>query len=318
MRLSLPLALGASVLTIVSMSAGAVGDSDNNASIHGIINGTYQAATESSADGEDVNGDPSATFYLMGTLDMGPGAWHLEARGATSPADNGVAQHYASNALVGETLDSDGDGRIAATQFFYELPAGSGKFRAGLLDPTALLDANSVAGDEYTQFLADSFVNNPSIAFPSFVLGGAYQGRVNNRVSYKLFLGSDSGLEDERDPTYGNVFDLDGDRGRYDKGAFTTAELDWHANGYALKGGLWYDTGDVARLGRMNSTENGYGVYAAGGGANGLWPRAVARWCGQRQSPSCGQLYLAGLSAADPVTAARLSVRCRLCADRRL
>jgi|GEM_PF-3004560 hypothetical protein len=38
-----------------------------------------------------------------------------------------------------------------------------------------LLDANEIAADEYTQFLGTSFVNNPSIQYPSFALGANYQ-----------------------------------------------------------------------------------------------------------------------------------------------
>src|SRR5699024_4411396 len=121
------------------------------------------------------------------------------------------------NALAGETLDSNGDGRIAVTQLFYELPVGPGQFRAGLLDPAAVLDTNDVANNEYAQFMADAFVNNLSIGMPSFVLGAAYQGDINRNLGYKLFVSSDSGLEAEDDPTYSNVFSLRGDRGDYRK-----------------------------------------------------------------------------------------------------
>lgn len=225
-----------------------------------VIAGTYQASTTSHA-----NNEATGQLYLLGSLDMGPGAWHLELRGGTTPRHNGLAGAYESNALVGETVNSHGDGRIAATQLYYELPVGPGELRAGLLDPTALLDANETANDEYTQFLADAFVNNPAIGFPSFVLGGAYRADLTRHVDYKLFVGSDSGLQDDTDPTYHNVFSVGGHRGDHHKGVFTTGELGWHANGYVLQGGIWYDTGKVDRPGRSYGSENGYGVYFLAG-----------------------------------------------------
>lgn len=196
---------------------------------------------------------------------MGPGTWNLEVRGSTTPRSNGVSGFYGSNASVGETTNDDGDGRIAATQFFYELPVGPGQFRAGLLDPTALLDGNDVANDEYSQFLADSLVNNPTIGFPSFVLGGAYQGQATQHIDYKLFVGSDSGLQED-DASYHNVFAIDGHhRDGYRKGAFSAAELGYHANGYTAQAGVWYDTGKTGQLGRLNGDEHGYGVYTLAG-----------------------------------------------------
>lgn len=251
---------GALLMAVLSPSAFA---NDNNAHIEGIVVGTYQAASESRVDGQSVNNEGNGQLYLFGTLDMGPGTWNLEMRGSTTPRDQGVTTFYGSNALVGETTDSDGDGRLAVTQLFYELSFGPGQLRGGLLDPTALLDGNEVAADEYTQFMADAFVHNPTIGFPSFVLGGAYQGDVNRRLSYKVFAGSDSGLEDG-DHTYHNVFDVDGERDGHSKGAFTTAELNWHANGYLLQGGIWYDTGDVDSLDSTGNT-NGYGFYVSAG-----------------------------------------------------
>lgn len=257
--------LAGSLLTLWGSPGTALADQTNNASLEGIVVGTYQAASRSHVDGQDVHNEANGELYLMGTLDMGPGTWHMEVRGSTTPRDNGVTTFYGSNALVGETLNSSGDGRISATQLFYELPLGAGDFRVGLLDPTSLLDGNDIANDEYTQFMADAFVNNPAISFPSFVLGGAYVGQATKHIGYQLFVGSDSGLEDDDDPSYSNVFEVTGHRDGYDKGAFTAGELDWQAGGYSLQGGAWYDTGRVAAVGMDNGGERGYGVYGLAG-----------------------------------------------------
>lgn len=253
--------MGATLL-MAGLSGGALA-AGKNASIEGIVVGTYQAASESRVGGVEVDDEANAQLYLYGTLDMGPGAWNMEVRAGTTPATNGVTSFYGSNGLIGETTDDDGDGRIAVTQLFYELPVGPGQLRAGLLDPAAVLDANDIANDEYTQFLADAFVNNSTIGFPSFVLGAAYQGNITENVGFNLFVSSDSGLE-EADHSYDNVFSIGGERGGYEKGAFTAAELGWHADGYSLKGGVWYDTGNVAELDGTGDT-NGYGLYLLAG-----------------------------------------------------
>lgn len=255
--------LGAALL-ITAAGRDAMADDKKARLDEGIITGSYQAASRSHA-----NNEATGQLYLLGSLDMGPGAWHLEVRGSTTPRHNGVSSIYDANALAGETVNSSGDGRIAVTQLYYKLPVGPGQLRAGLLDPTALLDSDETADDEYTQFLADAFVNNPSIGFPDFVLGGAYKAELTDHWNYQLFVGSDSGLEDDQDPTYPNVFTVGGHRGDHRKGVFATGELDWHANDYALRGGVWYDTGKVDRLGHSRGTENGYGFYALAGAPAG-------------------------------------------------
>jgi hypothetical protein len=238
---------------------------DKPFNFEGILEGTYQQASPSHVGPRVVESETTAQLYLFASADTRAGSWNAEIRAGKTPRENGVSAYYGANGLVGETLDPNGHGRLAATQLFYEVGLGNGQFRAGLLDPTAVLDASEIANDEYTQFMADAFVNNPSISFPSYVLGASYQGDVSRRWSYRIFVSSDSGLEAPGDPTYHNVFDVTGDRGGYSKGAFTMGELQWNTNGYTFKAGLWYDTGAVHELGSGSGTDHGYGVYAVGG-----------------------------------------------------
>lgn len=254
---------GFSLIVALLMATGssvALAHGNNNATFNGSLTGTYQTANTSQVYGQDVHNEGNAELYLYGTMNMGAGTWNIELRGSTTPRQNGVSSFYGSNALVGETTDGNGKGRIAATQLFYQIGDDNSQLYLGLLDPTGLLDGSNVANDEYTQFLAGAFVNNPTIGFPSFVLGTAYQGSASASLGYTIFVGSDSGLQ-EGNASYSNVFDIDGYRGAYHKGAFTSAELDWHNNGYALKGGIWYDTGKVGELGSADAT-NPYGIYA--------------------------------------------------------
>lgn len=256
------------VASLLMTTAGSALAQQNNAYISGILAGTWQTASRS-----NVNDEGNAQLYLYGTMDMGPGTWNLEIRGSSTPKTNGVSG-YGSNAMVGETTDANGHGRVEATQLFYQLLAAGGQLSFGLMDPTGVFDGNAIANDEYTQFLADAFVNNPTIGFPSFVAGGAFQAQLNDALDYSLFVGSDSGLE-EGDHSYQHTFDLDDKHAGHHRGAFTAAELHWHNDqGVSVKGGVWYDTGKVAEIGSPTDTTRGYGVYAlasaplAGGDVN--------------------------------------------------
>lgn len=94
-------------------------------------------------------------------------------------AAQGNAVYAGSNAdAEGDVFSSQslGGGQAASAgvaeawyehKFFDEMFA----IRLGKIDPTAIYDANEVANDQTTQFLADVFVNNSSIAFPSYTPG---------------------------------------------------------------------------------------------------------------------------------------------------
>lgn len=213
----------------------------NNARIEGIVIGTYQSTSQDRLGDEKVDNEGNGQIFLYGEMDMGPGTWGMEVRGGTTPHDNGVTSYYGEvNDAVGETLDKDGKGRFAVTQFFYTLPVAGGDLSVGLLDATGLLDANEIADDEYTQFLGTSFVNNPSIDYPTFALGANYQVDFNEHVGYQIFASSSGGLEDEDDPTYGNVFDV----GESGKGMFVGNELLWNSDYVYGSLGVWYNSSD--------------------------------------------------------------------------
>lgn len=64
------------------------------------------------------------------------------------------------------------DTRIA--EVWYQFPIGEmTSLKVGKIDPTGIFDANEIANDETTQFLSDSFVNNPAIAFPGYTSGAS-------------------------------------------------------------------------------------------------------------------------------------------------
>ncbi|MES1925792.1 hypothetical protein [Salinisphaera sp. T31B1] len=243
----------------------------DRAAVSGILIGTFQNTSQDRVDGQSVEAEGNGQLYLFGDRDMGPGTWHLEVRAGTTPRSRGVTRFYGEvNDSVGETVDADGNGRIAATQFYYELDAAGGDLAVGLLDATGLLDANDVADDEYTQFLGTSFVNNPSVDYPSFALGADYQRDINDNLGFQAFLSSSGGLGDQDDPTYGNVFDV----GESGKGVFAGTEMLWEAGPLYGDVGVWYNGADhteLAHPGRDRKTN--YGTYTSIGSglAGGQW-----------------------------------------------
>lgn len=232
----------------------------DEASVGGIIIATYQrAATRSATGGAHPEGN--LQLELHGAAPFADGKWHFEARGGTTPRSHGVSAAYASNATVGETLNGNGKGRLAITQLYYERGAGRGHWRAGLLDPAAELDSGHIATDEYTEFMADAFVHNPTIGFPTFALGASYTAGGARRMGYSFFLGSDSGLEDGPH-TYGNVLALHRGRDGARRGAFAAAEFNRAYRGYTLRLGGWFDSGRAT----VGTGQRGmrYGAYFVG------------------------------------------------------
>lgn len=286
-------------------------DMARNASVSGILIGTYQLASESEVNGQDVEDEANAQLYLFGELDMGPGTWFMEVRGGTTPQEDGVTSFFGEvNDTVGETLDEDGEGRFAVTQLYYGLTVGRGELSLGLLDSSANLDTNPIADDEYTQFLGSSFVNNPSIEYPSFALGAVYAGELSGNLGYTVLASSTGGLEDSADPSYDNVFDVDEDG----KGAFLAGELRWNTASLDGNVGIWYNGADHSDLDdpfpSADDDEKNYGVYTSVGGdiGPGRWVgwgglaneevSAVANFLGLAYSQGIGAHMTLGLGVA--------------------
>lgn len=248
------------------------GDSPlSTARIEGIAVGTYQSTSQDRVGGSKVNDEANGQIFLFGEMDMGPGTWGMEVRGGTTPHDDGVTSFYGEvNDTVGETLNSDGKGRFAVTQLYYSLPVAGGDLSMGLLDASGLLDVNQIADDEYTQFMGSPFVNNPSVEYPDFALGANYHVDFNDTFGYQVFVSSTGGLEDEDDPTYGNVFDV----GESGKGVFVANELLWETDYIYGSLGAWYNGSDHTEFASPSRTDKAnYGAYTSAGGdiASGQW-----------------------------------------------
>lgn len=265
-------------------------ENTHNASVGGIVIGTYQISNQSRVNGADVDGEGNAQLFLHGDLDVGPGTFHMEVRGGTTPRSTGVTATFGeANASIGETLDQNGDGRFSVTQLFYELDFGRPFVAVGLLDSTAILDGNDVADDEYSQFLGSSFVDDPTIEFPSFALAGAFGLHLSDAFTLLTYISSTNGLDEAADPTYSNVFHP----GRRDKGVFVAQELNWGMAGLNGNLGLWTNTDDHPALNGTTSNKDNYGAYLSVQGSLG-----AAQWnawlSGARESVSAARNFIGG------------------------
>lgn len=115
----------------------------------------------------------------------------------------------------GSNADAEGSafgGAAGIAEAWYEHSLGEwGGLKLGKIDPTANYDANQFANDQTLQFLADAFVNNLAILFPSYtpgfhtalqfgdvvnLRGGIYEEdvpanetRVEGEMQYKFYIG---------------------------------------------------------------------------------------------------------------------------------
>ncbi|MEJ2344204.1 MAG: carbohydrate porin [Gammaproteobacteria bacterium] len=256
--------LGGGVLFAVTALAGTSAGAHGRPQVTGIVIATYQTAHEHAV---SVRDEAGAAVDVALELPAAGGAFEAEVKGGTTPARNGVTSALPeASAAAGESLDKHGRGRVVLWQGFYRHDLGSGSLAAGLLDPTAWLDGNDIANNEFTQFLGSGLVNNLSIDFPSPSLGIAYTSALGGRWSLAAVLTSATGVE----PDYRRAFEPD----RHGHGAFAALELQWARANTVANLGVWANTRnldgngdgiDDARLGRGAAR----GIYANVSGAMG-------------------------------------------------
>lgn len=135
-------------------------------------------------------GDRGTAFIYINTA-QGTG---IDTGAATGPnADNETGD-----------LAAEGYSETRIAEVWYELPLNEmTSVRFGKIDPTGIYDGNMVANDETTQFLADTFVNNPAIAFPGYTGGINLAINPNEAWSVNVGVFESSG---DFDGSLGNSF----------------------------------------------------------------------------------------------------------------
>ena len=245
-----------------------------------------------------VNDDGTFSLDLLFTAPAGPGTWTIYLEGSNAPADDGPAAILGeSNGDAGSDLEADGNGRLQLSELHYAFPLGGGTLTAGLMDTGAFLDGSEVANDETVQFLNANLVNNPTIAFPDYTLGLAWQTELSGGTALSLVAARSHGLADDY-PSYSSLFDddiddVDGDGREDDKGLFLAGELGWAMGENSVRAGLWANTADQAYVdGRAGHDDDNWGLYALAEGplANDMKWNVRVGWADEELS--AGEAFL--------------------------
>lgn len=84
-------------------------------------------------------------------------------------------------------LAAEGYSQTRIAEIWYKYPLGErASLTIGKIDPTGIYDGNEIANDETTQFLSDSFVNNPAIAFPGYTAGASLGINATDNITFHL------------------------------------------------------------------------------------------------------------------------------------
>jgi hypothetical protein len=218
------------------------------------VTGITQASDDSDAD-PDLTG----SFDTVGHYRSGAGFWMAQVEGSSGRNSGRVSGQFPlSNGDAATAVDEDGDGRVQISQLNYTVRTEGLAFAVGYLDPTCYLDQSNVMGDESQLFLSDPFVNNLSVAYPDYTLGGGLHLHRNDGLEATFFLSSSNGLGDNDRASYSNLVDVT-DSG---KGLFAAAELIYDASA-AYRLGIWANTRDFEELEDPSGKASAYGVYAA-------------------------------------------------------
>lgn len=129
----------------------------------------------------------SADVTLEKELDSGTAFLYLiGAQG--QPVYAGANADAEGNVFATSNLGGGQTGAVGVAEAWYEHKFFDEMFavRLGKIDPTAIYDANEVANDQTTQFLADVFVNNSAIRFPSYTPGMHFGMALGDFVSLSL------------------------------------------------------------------------------------------------------------------------------------
>lgn len=199
---------------------------------------------------------------------------YIEA--SSSPNPNGVSARYpTANGDAGSVLTAGGNSGVQVSEFNYTIfLEGNRSLMLGLIDPSAWLDRGRIANDENIHFLNGSFVNNASIAFPDYALGGVYRvpGK-DRRPEFTVVISGSDGIADTPDRSYQALLDLNEDG----RGVFVGTGASWLYDRASWRIGAWLRNDDQDVEGNEADDEINYGAYGVFGwqtGANAINVRA--------------------------------------------
>ena len=227
--------------------------------VEAAVNVVYQVA-----DTDQVDPELSASADVFLTIPRSNGEWLIYIEGSTAPDANGVSSLFpTANADAGSVLNSDGDGGVQISEFNYTFRFDNeSTLMLGLIDPSAYLDRSRITNDENLHFLNGSFVNNATIEFPDYAIGGVFvTPQSGSRPELTFLVSGSDGIADLPDRSYQDLVRLNSDG----RGAFVGAGAKWAWNGMSARIGGWFRTDDTTVIGDPGNEERNYGAYAVWG-----------------------------------------------------
>jgi len=236
--------------------------------------GTTIVGQQSSKQNNSINKDVIGSVDLVLDADIGPGRLHIYAEGSTTPTTSASSVIAGANLDAGTALDRNGKGRIQLSEIAYGLDLEALNLSVGVQDLTAFADATAVSNDEGSQFLADSLVNNPTVAFPDYTPSLVLNYGSDDTLNATALVANAYGLGDNPNVNYGELFKFGRDKNTgLKKGIFALGELRLPGEVAFTLGG-WTRTSELPQhLGGANKS-SAFGVYANGDGIlgeNTLW-----------------------------------------------
>lgn len=244
-------------------------------------------------DDDRVDDELTGSADLIATIPRTGGEWLIYVEASTTPQAGAVSALYpTANADAGSVIDRDGDGGVQISELNYTFRLdGDRTLMVGLIDPSAWLDRSRATNDENQHFVNGSFVNNATIEFPDYTLGGVVRWIGNdNRPEVTLVAASSDGLADVPDRSYQDLLDIGDDQ----RGGFLAGGASWLRDHWSTRLGAWVRTDDHTRLDDPEKTSSNYGAYGVlGWQANGHVLNARIGLANDRVSVASGFMALA-------------------------
>jgi hypothetical protein len=175
-------------------------------------------------------------------VDVSGGTLHVLIEGASDAAGSAAEIIGGANLDVGTAADENGKGRVQVSEFAYVLDYSGYSVAIGMLNLFAYSDANSTANSETDQFMANSLVNNPTIAMPDYTVSAVLNYGFEDRTNATFMVGNAYGLADNPSADYNDLVDFGETDAGMKKGVFALGELRLEDQDVWLSIGAWTNT----------------------------------------------------------------------------
>ncbi len=212
--------------------------------------------------------DGSFSVDLMFDLPTANGGWFMYVEGSSSVSEDSIFTRYPSiNGEAGSVLNRRGNSHLQISELNYRFDFGArSQLTIGEIDPSARIDRSRVSNDENTQFLNQSFINNPTIHFPDYTLGLMYRINAHEREpEFTVILASSDGIADNPTRSYSHLLDLTA----AGKGVFASASARWFLDSREIGLGTWLRSDKHEYVDDTNMTDKDFGAYFVYGKAFG-------------------------------------------------